>query len=125
MNTISRTKVYRLFLVCLVAAIVFSGVVLTRARNVSVTITVTNQTNRSIDHIYLSPPDSDNWGPDQLGDSSLAPGSSATITNASCETATVKVVAEDADGCFTTSVVQCSGAQGWTITNDAARNCGQ
>ena len=87
-------------------------------------ISVTNNTSRTIAHIYLSSPDNDNWGPDQLNDNAMAPGASATISNASCAQATIKVVAEDQDGCFVTAVIQCNENSSWTITNAATPNCG-
>src|SRR5438270_5036782 len=54
-------------------------------------ITVTNSSSREIRHLYLSPPDSDNWGPDQLHDSAIAAQGSFTIGSVSCDQGTVKI----------------------------------
>jgi hypothetical protein len=96
---------------------------LTRASAPTVTITVVNNSNWEIRHLYLSPANTDNWGDDQLGQSSIAPGSSRTLT-VSWEQSTVKLVGEDQDGCFLTKTVEASGTQVWTIGNGESRNCG-
>jgi hypothetical protein len=107
-----------------VFAVLGCGTMISNANAPVTNIAVTNNSGRTIAHIYLSPPDNDNWGPDQLNNSSLAPGASVTISNASCNQATIKVIAEDSDGCFTSAVIECSENSGWTIASDAARNCG-
>jgi hypothetical protein len=93
-----------------------------RARNDS--INVVNNSNRQIIHIYLSPPDSDNWGPEQLHGSVIAPGQSFNVGDVTCAQSQVKVVAEDGDGCFLSAPVDCGGAATWTITNNTAADCG-
>jgi len=88
-------------------------------------ITIVNNSGREIRHVYLSPPDQNNWGSDQLVNSVIAPnGGSFTISNASCGGSGVKVIAEDHDGCFSYQVVSCSEGATWTITNDTTRDCG-
>ena len=87
-------------------------------------ITIVNNSTREIHHVYLSAPDQNNWGPDQLVQSVISPnGGSFTINDVSCNGSTIKVIAEDQDGCFSYQVVSCSGAT-WTITNSTARDCG-
>ena len=100
------------------------GTLISNANAPAASIAVTNNSSRSISHIYLSAPDNDNWGPDQLNNASLAPGASVTINNASCNQSTIKVVAEDQDGCFVSAVIECAENSSWTITNDATPNCG-
>jgi hypothetical protein len=88
-------------------------------------ITIVNNSSREIRHVFLSAPDSNNWGSDQLGSSVIsANGGSVTISNASCSGSSVKVIAEDQDGCFTYKVVSCSESVTWTITNADSRDCG-
>jgi len=88
-------------------------------------ITIVNNSSREIRHVYLSAPDQNNWGSDQLVNSVIAPnGGSFTISDASCGGASVKVIAEDQEGCFSYQVVSCSDSVTWTITNDSARDCG-
>jgi len=88
-------------------------------------ITIVNNSGREIRHVYLSAPDQNNWGSDQLVNSVISPnGGSFTIGNVSCGGASIKVIAEDQEGCFSYQVVSCSEGATWTITNDTARDCG-
>lgn len=89
----------------------------------AVTLTIGNNTSRDIRHVYVSAANSDNWGADQLNDSAIAPGVSRTL-NINWDQPTVKLVAEDQDGCFATTTVSTSGTIDWTITNSTPRDCG-
>lgn len=97
---------------------------LSSARASTASINVVNNSGREIINLYLSPADSDNWGPDQLGDAHITTGQSFTISNITCDQPQIKVVAEDKDGCFLSAVVSCGNAATWTITNDTAADCG-
>ncbi|HXM49890.1 MAG TPA: hypothetical protein VN956_18760 [Pyrinomonadaceae bacterium] len=87
------------------------------------TIKVVNNSGWEIRRLYLSPVDNDNWGPDQLNESSISPGTTRTL-NVSWDQSTVKLVAEDRDGCFMYTTVEATGNPVWTITSDTTRNCG-
>ena len=87
-------------------------------------ITVVNNSSREIRFLYLSPADQENWGPDQLNNASLNNGQSVTLNNVSCSGAEIKVIGEDKDGCFLSSVVSCAGDAQWTITNETPADCG-
>lgn len=101
------------------------GPLLSRASAPATTITIVNNSNHEIRHVFLSAPDQNNWGPDQLGNSVIsANGGSVTLGNVSCGGATIKIIAEDQDGCFAYQVVSCSESASWTITNETARDCG-
>jgi hypothetical protein len=89
----------------------------------TLTITVVNNSAWQIRYLYLSPANNHNWGPDQLNESSISPGASRTL-NVSWDQSTVKLVAEDQDGCFLYQTVDASGSLVWTIASDAARDCG-
>src|ERR1043165_9787608 len=68
-------------------------------------ITIVNSSGREIRHVYLSAPDQNNWGSDQLVNSVISPnGGSFTISNVSCS-GSIKVIAEDQEGCFAYQVV--------------------
>jgi hypothetical protein len=95
------------------------------ANATSTAITIVNNSSREIRHVYLSAPDQNNWGPDQLVNSVIpAGGGSFTISNVSCNGSTIKVIAEDQDGCFLYQIVTCSENATWTITTSSARDCG-
>ncbi|HKP45405.1 MAG TPA: hypothetical protein VJT50_02295 [Pyrinomonadaceae bacterium] len=88
-------------------------------------ITIVNNSGREIRHVYLSAPDQNTWGSDQLVNSVISPnGGSFTISDASCSGSSIKVIAEDQEGCFSYQVVSCSEGGTWTITNDTPRDCG-
>ena len=101
------------------------GPLLSKAYAPSTAITIVNNSSREIRHVYLSPPDQNNWGADQLVNSVISPnGGSFTISNVSCGGSSIKVIAEDQDGCFLYQVVTCSESVTWTIASNAARDCG-
>jgi len=116
--------------VSLVVLGIFIGMMLcapirSRANATSTAITIVNNSSREIRHVYLSAPDQNNWGPDQLVNSVIpAGGGSFTISNVSCSGSTIKVIAEDQDGCFLYQIVTCSENANWTITSSTARDCG-
>jgi len=100
------------------------GPLLSKAHAPTTAITIVNNSSREIRHVYLSPPDQNSWGSDQLVNSVISPnGGSATI-NVSCSGSSIKVIAEDQDGCFLYQVVTCSESVSWTITSGTTRDCG-
>ena len=88
----------------------------------TLTIKVVNNSGWEIRHLYLSPVSNDNWGSDQLS-AYISPGTTRTL-NVSWDQSTVKLVAEDQDGCFLSTTVDATGSPVWTITSDASRDCG-
>ena len=104
--------------------IMVCGPLLSQAHVPTTSITIVNNSGREIRHVYLSAPDQNNWGADQLANSVIAPNGGSFTLNASCDGASIKVIAEDQEGCFSYQVVSCSGGATWTITNDTARDCG-
>lgn len=100
------------------------GPLLSRAEAPSASITIVNNSSREIRHVYLSPPDSNNWGSDQLGSSVIAANGGSVAINATCDGPSIKVIAEDHEGCFIYKIVTCAENVTWTITNDAGRDCG-
>ena len=86
------------------------------------TINVVNDSDKQIRHFYLSPANNDDWGPDQL-DEPINAGTSRTL-NLSWEQSTIKLVAEDQDGCFMYQTVETAGNLTWTINSNTARDCG-
>jgi hypothetical protein len=90
-----------LLLLAVFVGIMVCAPLLSTAHEPTTAITIVNNSSREIRHVYLSAPDSNNWGSDQLVNSSIPPnGGSFTISNVSCSGANIKVIAEDRDGCF-------------------------
>jgi hypothetical protein len=92
--------------------------------NSAIGITVNNNSAREIRHIYLAPGNPDNWGPDQMGGSTIPSGNSFTLSNVTCSGANTNIIAEDDNGCFYYSSVACDGNAVWTIASDAVPDCG-
>lgn len=89
----------------------------------ALTINLVNNSGSEIRNLFLSPVDNDNWGADQLKGQTIGPGSTRTL-QVSWDQSTVKIVAEDQDGCFLNTTVEATGTQSWTITNNTPRDCG-
>jgi hypothetical protein len=112
-----------LVLLAVFVAIMVCAPLLSAAHVPSTAITIVNNSSHEIRHVYLSPPDTNNWGPDQLSNSVIAPnGGSFTISGDNC--GSIKVIAEDNEGCFMYQVVQCSENVTWTISANTTRDCG-
>lgn len=121
----SRPVFTSLVLLSVFVGVMVCGPLLTRAYVPTTAITIVNNSNREIRHVFLSAPDSNNWGSDQLVNSVIpANGGSFTISNVSCAGSSIKVIAEDQDGCFSYQVVSCSENATWTITSGTTRDCG-
>jgi len=121
----SNTLFTSLVALAICVGIMVCGPLLSQAHVSTSSITIVNNSGREIRHVYLSAPDQNNWGSDQLSNSVISPnGGSFTIGNVSCGGASIKVIAEDQEGCFSYQVVSCSEGATWTITNDTARDCG-
>jgi hypothetical protein len=86
-------------------------------------INITNDSQWEIRALYLSPADNDNWGPDQLNGAVISPGGTYTLS-ISWDQPTVKIIAEDKDGCFLTNTVDATTNSEWTITDSSGRDCG-
>lgn len=100
------------------------GPLLSRAHAPSMAINIVNNSNREIRHVFLSAPDSNNWGSDQLGSSVISANGGTVTINASCDGPGIKVIAEDHEGCFFYKVVTCSENATWTIASTATPDCG-
>jgi hypothetical protein len=95
------------------------------ARSWSTSVTIVNNSSREVRNVYLSHVDSDDWSGNQLSEgTSIAPNQSSTLSNITCDQQQLKVIGEDQDGCFLSTVVTCGDSATWTITNDTAKDCG-
>lgn len=121
----TRLKKFRVLFLFLVlvglagAAPLFSSA----CRPATSVVIINNTTGLEIRRLYLSGSDN-NWGPDLLNGSVISAGSTYTQNNLTCGGTSVKVIAEDQNGCFLYQTVACGENSTWTITNDAAPDCG-
>ena len=120
-DALLNSKIY--FRVLMLVAMLSTLTPLSATTAPPLTINVVNNSGWEIRRLYLSPVDNDNWGPDQLNESSISPGATRSL-NVSWDQSTVKLVAEDQDGCFMYTTVEATGNPVWTITSDTTRNCG-
>jgi len=89
----------------------------------STSVNIVNNSSRDIRNVYLSHVDADDWGTDQLT-TPITAGQSFNLTSLACDQQQVKVIGEDADGCFLSTVITCGSSPTWTVTNDTSRDCG-
>lgn len=123
-NSGGRRNPRGLIIICV---ILFAGAalpLLSSARSPSTSVNIVNNSNRMIRNVYLSHVDRDDWSGNQLGNATIGPGQSFALNNISCDQQQVKVVGEDQDGCFLSTVVACGDNVTWTITNDSPADCG-
>ncbi|MDX6303497.1 MAG: hypothetical protein QOI77_466 [Blastocatellia bacterium] len=119
---VSKNTLSRLIILCvgLFALTAFSA-----ARTMTTSVNIVNNSDRAIRNVYLSHVNVDDWGNNQLSEgTTIAAGQSFNLGNVACDQQQVKVIAEDQDGCFASTVVSCGNSATWTITNDTARDCG-
>ena len=85
-------------------------------------IKITNSSDWSLEHLYISETDKEEWGEDQLGDEIIAPGETFTLRGVPCATYDVKLIDEDGDECAVSEVDIC-GSGGWKIESDDLLAC--
>lgn len=132
MKNSNSTRHIRVLITCVALVALAALPLLTRGHSLSPSTSVTtstsvnivNNSSREIRNVYLSHVDVDDWGADILTDGSITPGHSATLNNLACDAQQVKVIGEDQDGCFLSTVVTCGDSATWTITNSTAADCG-
>src|ERR1700716_396148 len=66
-----------------------------RSRTASINVSIVNNSNWEIRHVFLQASDQDPWSQNQLNDSVIAPGGSYTLSNTACDGASTKVITED------------------------------
>ena len=120
--SVSKRTLIRLIILCVG---LFALAAISTASTPTTSVNIVNNSSREIRNVYLSHVDADDWSGDQLSDgATIAPGNSFNLSNVACDQQQVRVIAEDQDGCFLSTVTTCGSSSTWTITNDTARDCG-
>ncbi len=114
----------RLLMIMVVAGICAVPLLSGTYAQATINISIINNSQKEIRHVYFAPGDPNNWGPDQLNGSVIPPGGSFTLSGVSCEGSSIRVIAEDQNGCFFYHSASCGDNANWTITNDATADCG-
>lgn len=86
-------------------------------------VKIVNKSQWAIHHLYLSPTDETEWGPDQLRDATVDSGEAFTLTDIACSDYDVKLVDEDGDECVIEDVDLCGGKEVWQVTSAALLAC--
>lgn len=123
-NSDGRRNPFGLIIVCVALLAVVALPMLSSARTQTTAVTIVNLSTKEIRNVYLSHVNSDDWGDNQLDHATISPGQSFILSNVACDQQQVNVIAEDQDGCFLSTVVNCGDNATWTITNLTARDCG-
>jgi len=88
------------------------------------TVVITNDSQWAIHNLYLSDTDSNEWGPDQLGEKVIdSGGGTFTLTDIPCNAYDVKLVDEDGDECVVNAIALCADKGNWTITDEPLLAC--
>jgi hypothetical protein len=88
------------------------------------TITIVNNSDWAIYHLYMTEHEGDEWGPDQLGEHEIdAHGGTFTMKDVPCQDWDVQLVDEHGDSCEVEDVDICGGRETWTITNRDLQAC--
>lgn len=123
-NSDGLRKPRTLIIIC-VALLVFASLSFaSNARSIATSVSIVNNSGREIRNVYLSSVDADDWSGNQLGESTIAAGQTFNLNISDCSQSQIKVIGEDQDGCFVSTVVTCGSGSTWTVTNDTARDCG-
>lgn len=93
------------------------------AADTDATVVINNGSSWALHHLYISSVDTQEWGPDQLGDAVIANGQEFTLNNVPCDAYDVKVVDEDGDECVINAVALCVDSDKWTVTDDDLLGC--
>ena len=122
-NSRSKRNFYRLAILSLS---LFALAALSSARTpMATSVNIVNNSNKSISSVYLSHVNADDWSGNQLSSGAvIAPGQSYNLSNIACDQQQVRVIGEDQDGCFVSTVVNCGENSSWTITDSTTRDCG-
>lgn len=125
MKNSNGTRNPRSLIIICVALLILAALPLVSRAQPATSVNIVNNSNREIRNLYLSHVDVDDWSADQMSNGAkIAPGQSFNLTNVACDQQQIKVIGEDQDGCFVSTVVACGDSATWTITDDTARDCG-
>jgi hypothetical protein len=113
----------RLMLIVATASLACASLVLASSAPTTTSVNIVNNSSREILHVFSSQVNANDWSDNQLGDTTINAGQSYNLSVA-CDQQQVRVIGEDQDGCFLSTVVACGDSATWTITNDSARDCG-
>jgi hypothetical protein len=111
-------------LVTFVGGLCVAALLVSAAAQAASSVTIKNKSDWVIMEFYLAPADTDEWGPDQLGEGVIGTGDTFTVTDVPCDSYDVRLVDEAEDVCIVTEVDICADG-GWVISNDDLIDCAE
>jgi hypothetical protein len=122
-NSRSKRNFFRLAILSLS---LFALTALSSGRTpMATSVNIVNNSSKAISSVYLSNVNADDWTGNQLSNGAvIAPGQSYDLSNIACDQQQIKVIGEDQDGCFVSTVVNCGENSSWTITASTPKDCG-
>lgn len=87
------------------------------------TLAIHNKSKWAVHHLYLSPANENEWGPDQLGQKTIDPGGTFTLNSIPCNTYDIKVEDEDGDACMIKGEKFCGHDATWDLTDQELLGC--
>jgi hypothetical protein len=112
-----------LFALVVVGALASVAITATAADKKKASVKVVNKSDWTIVELYLSPVNDTKWGPDQLGEETIKPGDTYTLTDVPCDNWDVRLVDEDKDVCIVEDVDICAASETWTNTSKDLLKC--
>ena len=86
-------------------------------------ITVANDSNYDINHLFLTPSHEVHWGPDQLGTDVLASHHEVTLVGLECEAYDLKLIDHEGDECVVHDIDLCLQDAHWHLTDGELATC--
>lgn len=87
------------------------------------TLTVANDSDYDVHHIYFAPAHVPKWGKDWLGKKVLHHGEMLTITGLDCDEYDIKLIDEDGDVCIVEDANICHEDALWHLTSRELEAC--
>lgn len=110
-------------LVLSLVAVGFSSTLMAGSKKKTSSIEIVNKSKWDIHHLYLSPSDDNEWGPDQLGKHIIESNDRFTLTEIECDVYDIKLVDEDGDECVIEEESLCNDEAIWKITDEELLSC--
>lgn len=86
-------------------------------------LTLVNESDWSIDELYFTYSDDEEWGDDLLGAYILEPGDEVDLDDIPCDTYDIMLVAEGGEECILEAVDFCYDDEEWVITSEDLLVC--
>jgi len=86
-------------------------------------VKIKNDSSWAIHQLFLTPFDSTEWGPDQLGSDTVKSGEALELQKIECDTYDIKLVHEMGDVCIVQDIDLCLQNASWTLDNTELVGC--